>query len=237
MPPLNGQRDLVETLKHAAIFAGLAVDQLAAVARRSRVVRLAAGERLFAHGSPAEAFFLLVRGQLKLYRTSPDGNEIILEVLEPGTTFGETRIFLEHPRYHLSCDALVDSEVIAIDARAFLAVLNQSVETCLLLLRRISERAEHLVDEIDRLALQSSTCRVAGYLLGQLPPGRNEYLLKVPKGVLATRLAIRAETLSRILKHLAEERIVSVSGQNIVHVHSREKLQRLALQAAQVERH
>ncbi len=233
----NGQGDLVETLKDAAIFARLSTEQLAAVARRSRTVKLVAGETLFTHGSPAEALFLLVRGQLKLYRTSPEGNEVIVEVLEPGATFAETRVFVEDPRYHLSCNALVDSEVIAIDAQNFLAVLKQSVETCLLLLRKISERAEHLVNEIDRLALQSSTCRVAGYLLGQLPPGRNEYLLKVPKGVLAGRLAIRAETLSRILKQLAAEGIVSVSGRNLVHVHSREKLQRLALQAAQLERH
>ena len=63
-------------------------------------------------------------------------------------------------------------------------------------------------------------------LLGQLPPRRNEHLLKVPKCLLANRLAIRAETLSRILKQLSKERILSVQG-NLVRVHSREKLQRL----------
>jgi len=236
MHPPNGQRDLVETLKDAAIFARLSTEQLAGVAGRSRTLKLVAGKTLFTHGDPAKALFLLVRGQLKLYRTSPEGQEVIVEVLEPGTTFAETRVFLENPRYHLSCTALVDSEIIAIDAQNFLAVLNQSVETCLLLLRQISERAERLVDEVDRLALQSSTCRVAGYLLGQLPRGRNEFLLKMPKGVLATHLAIRAETLSRILKQLAEAGVVSVHA-NLVRVHSREKLQRLALQAAQLERH
>lgn len=236
MRSVNDHRDLVAALKRATIFNRLSVAQLTALARHSRTIALAAGEVLFQQGTKADALFLLARGQLKLYRISPAGQEIIIEVIEPGTTFGETRVFLKHPRFHLSCAALVDSEVIAVDGKAFLTVLQFSVETCLLLLGEISERAEHLVDEIDRLALQSSTCRVAGYLLGQLPPGRNEYLLKVPKGVLATRLAIRAETLSRILKQLAEEGVVSVSGRNIVHVHSREKLQRLASQAARRER-
>jgi len=232
----NGKGDLVETLKDAAIFARLSTEQLAAVARRSRTVKLVAGETLFTHGSPAEALFLLVRGQLKLYRTSPEGNEVIVEVLEPGATFAETRVFVEDPRYHLSCDALIDSEVIAIDAQNFLAVLRQSVDTCLLLLQRISARAERLVDEVDRLALQSSICRVAGYLLGQLPRGRNEFLLKMSKGVLATHLAIRAETLSRIFKELSDKGVISVHA-NLVRVHSREKLQRLALQSARMERH
>lgn len=152
---------------------------------------------------------------------------MIIEVLEPGATFGETRVFLEDPRFHVSCNALVDSEVVAIEAENFRTVLSQSVDTCLVLLRKLSRHAETLVDEVERLALQNGTSRVAGYLLGQLPPGRNEYVLKVPKGVLATRLAIRAETLSRILKQLSAEGIVSVTSRNIVRVHSREKLQRL----------
>ena len=116
--------------------------------------------------------------------------------------------------------------MIAIDTGAFLDVLAESAETCFLLLRRISERAEQRVEDIGRLALQSGICRVASYLLAQLPPGRDEYLLKVPKGILANRLGIRAETLSRVLKQLRAKGIVSVTGQNIVRVHGREKLRR-----------
>ena len=69
---------------------------------------------------------------------------------------------------------------------------------------------------------------MAGYLLGQLPPGRDEYVLRVTKGVMASRLAIPAETLSRILKQLSAEGVVSVSSRNVVRVHSQEKLRRLA---------
>jgi CRP-like cAMP-binding protein len=54
-------------------------------------------------------------------------------------------------------------------------------------------------------------------------------VLKVSKGVMASRLAIRAETLSRILKQLSDSGAVSIYN-NLVRVHSREKLQRLALQ-------
>lgn len=69
---------------------------------------------------------------------------------------------------------------------------------------------------------------MAGYLLAQLPPGRDEVVLRVTKGIMASRLAIRAEALSRILKQLSADGIVSVSSRNIVRVHSRQKLQRLA---------
>ena len=146
-------------------------------------------------------------------------------------TFGETRIFLEDPHWHLSCAALGDTEVAAVDLPTFLAVLRDSMDTALVLLRRISERAERHVDDIERLALQGGACRVASYLLGQLPPGRSEYRLAVTKGVLATRLGLRAETLSRILRQLSADRIVSVTSRNIVRVPNRQKLQRFVEEA------
>ena len=126
----------------------------------------------------------------------------------------------------MSCAALAEAEVAAVDLPTFLAVLRDSVDTCLLLLRRISERAERHIDDIERLALQGGACRVASYLLGQLPPGRSEYRLTVAKGVLATRLGLRAETLSRILKQLSADGVVSVTSRNIVRVPNRQKLQR-----------
>ena len=226
-PPML--QDLVATLRSAGIFSRLTDAQLLTLARRTRLVSVAAGETLFRHGDKARALYLLVQGQLKLYRASAAGDEVIIDLLEAGTTFGESRVFREDPHFHLSCAALDDAEVAAVDLPTFLAVLHDSVETCLLLLRRISERAERHVEDIDHLALQSGTCRVAGYLLGQLPPGRSEYVLKVTKGVIASRLAIRAETLSRILKQLSDNGAVSIYG-NLVRVHSREKLQRLGLQ-------
>ena len=226
------QQDLLAILGQATIFSRLTHEQLTKLAHRTRLVRLDAGEVLFRRGDKARAVYLLGQGQLKLYRTSADGDEVIVDLLEPGTTFAETRAFLDDPHYHVSCAALVDAEVVAVDLPTFLAVLRDSVETCLLLLQQISARAECRMDDIERLALQSGTCRVAGYLLGQLPPGRDEYALKVTKGVMASRLAIRAETLSRILKQLSAEGVVSVSSRNIVRVHSRQKLQRVAQESA-----
>jgi CRP/FNR family transcriptional regulator, dissimilatory nitrate respiration regulator len=226
--------DLATTLRSATIFSRCSDPRLQTLARRTRLVHLDAGEVLFQRGQKAGAVYLLVHGQLKLYRTSPDGNEVIVDLVDAGSTFAETRAFLGDPHFHLSCAALVNSQVAAVDLAAFLALLHDSVDTCLLLLQRISERAERHIDDIERLALQGGTCRVASYLLGQLPPGRSEYRLTVTKGVLATRLGLRAETLSRVLKQLGAEGIVSVSSGNIVHIPNRQKLRRFIEEAGKV---
>lgn len=225
-PPLPRPQELLALLQQTAIFDRCTDGQLQALVRRTRLVRLDAGEILFRHGDKAKALYLLVHGQLKLYRTSADRDEVIVDLVEPGMTFSETRAFRDDPHFHFSCAALRDAEVAVVDLLTFLAVLRDSAETCLLLLRRISERAERQVDDIDRLALQGGACRVASYLLGQLPPSRSEFVLTVPKGVLAARLGLRAESLSRALLKLRDEGIASVTRGNLVRIPNRQTLQR-----------
>lgn len=219
---------IAQTLEAVELFARLSPEQLARVAARSRLVRLAAEEILFSHGGRADCFFYLVAGQLKLYRLSPEGQEKIIEVIEPGTTFAETRMFLDSPHYHVSCAALTDSEVVGIDSRNFRAVLRESPDTCLLLLSEFSERLDGLINQIDQLTLQNATARVASYLLSGLPNGTTQYLLRTSKGVLASRVSVRPETLSRILRQLAHNGVATVDSHGRVYVHDLEGLRELA---------
>lgn len=226
---------LAETLKDAELFARLSPSQLAQVAARSRLVRLAADEILFSQGGRADCFFYLVAGQLKLYRLSPEGQEKIIEVIEPGTTFAETRVFLDNPRYHLSCAALGDSEVVGVDSRTFRGVLRESPDTCLLLLGELSQRLDGLINQIDQLTLQNAAARVASYLLNRLPRGASQYLLRVPKGVLASRVSVRPETLSRILRQFSHDGIASVDSHGRVYVHDLARLRQAAGASARDE--
>jgi|PlaIllAssembly_1097288.scaffolds.fasta_scaffold107588_1 CRP-like cAMP-binding protein len=225
---MTASQAVVEMLRDAETFARLSPAQLSQVASRARLVRLATDEILFSQGGHADCFFYLVSGQLKLYRLSPEGQEKIIEVIEPGTTFAETRVFLENPRYHLTCSALADSEVIGIDSRNFRAVLRESPDTCLLMLGELSQRLDGLINQIDQLTLQNATTRVAGYVLSRLPRGASQYLLRISKGVLASRVSVRAETLSRILRQLSHDGIVSVDSHGRVYVHDLEKLRKAA---------
>lgn len=225
---MSAPQSIAELLKAADLFADLSPEQIARVASKSRIVRLATEEILFSHGGRADCFFYLVAGQLKLYRLSPEGQEKIFEVIEPGTTFAETRVGLDSPRYHVSCAALTDSEVVGIDSRNFRAVLRDSPDTCLRLLRELSERLEGMVDQIDQLTLRNATARVASYLLCNLPHGASQYVLRTSKGVLASRTSVRPETLSRILRQLAYDGVATVDSRGRVHVHDTARLRALA---------
>jgi len=185
------------------------------VAKGARRLRLAEGESLFGQGDPADRFYLLLGGQMKLYRLSPAGNEKVIEVVTPGSTFAEALMFLDRPHYPVGAQALSAAEVISVDAHDFAAMLRDSVDTCFLLLGDMSQRLRGLLREIDDLSLHSATCRVAGYILAQAPEGDGEFDLKVPKQILASRLSVKPETFSRIIRNLSEQGYIRMDGNRV----------------------
>jgi CRP-like cAMP-binding protein len=75
-----------------------------------------------------------------------------------------------------------------------------------------------LVNQIESLTLQNATYRLVAYLLEEIPRDVRtspEVQLTTPKGVIASRLAIQPETLSRILAKLRQGGLIEVHGNHI----------------------
>ena len=86
--------DQIDELRQAYLFAQADDAHLLALAGSMQDIRLAAGDTLFTHGQPAERFFFLRTGQIKLFRISPEGQEKIIEILHQGQTFAEAVMFM-----------------------------------------------------------------------------------------------------------------------------------------------
>ena len=208
-------RTIIEDLAKGMLFRRLSEIQLLRVAGRAERVRKHDGEFLFKQDDAADRFYLLISGQIKLFRLSSDGDEKVIEVIKPGATFAEALMFLEKPSYPVGAQALVMSEVVSVDARDFVSMLRESVDTCLLLAADLSQRLHGLIREINDLSLHTGTRRVAAYLMHHAPEGCDECVLDLPKQVLASRLSIKPETLSRIFRRLINADLISIQGTRI----------------------
>ena len=102
-------------------------------------------------------------------------------------------------------------------------MLRESVDSCFLLMGSMSYRLRALIREIDALSLDTGTVRTVAYLLHQAPPDRSSFELKVAKSVIASRLSVKPETFSRILKNLHDRKIISIEGRNVT-IHDREAM-------------
>jgi CRP-like cAMP-binding protein len=94
-------------------------------------------------------------------------------------------------------------------------MLHESVDTCFVLLAALSGRLRGLIGEIDNLTLHTATSRVARHLLLKLPAAHRALELDVRKGVLASRLSVKPETFSRVIKNLSDQGVIDVHGNHV----------------------
>jgi CRP/FNR family transcriptional regulator, dissimilatory nitrate respiration regulator len=218
---------MIDQLKENWLFASLTPEQLQRVASHAEHMQLIEGQHLFEQGDEARRFFLILSGQIKLFRLSPDGNEKVIEIFSAGQTFAEALMFHEHSCYPVCASALTDSEVISLHSKDFVSMLRESVDSCFLLMADMSQRLHRLIKEIDDLSLQSGTRRVASYLINLAGLDNDKFELDIPKGVMASRLSLKPETFSRIIKNLHDKNILTVSRRSI-EIHNRKELQAIA---------
>jgi CRP-like cAMP-binding protein len=89
------------------------------------------------------------------------------------------------------------------------------------MLAGLSMRLHSLVEDVETYSLRSSAQRVVGYLLQHCPQqegpceGSFEISLPTSKQVIASRLNLTPETLSRIFHDLSANGLIGVSGKQI----------------------
>lgn len=213
--------DIPGLLSRMPLFSALSPEDLAHMAAATREKRLQKGDRLFQRGDQPKGFFLVVWGQIKLAFTSAQGNEKVVEILGPLQSFGEAVMFLDQP-YPVLGEALADTLVLHIGSGAVFGQIEQDPRFARKLLAGMSIRLHTMVRDVESYALRSSTQRVIGYLL-QLaesvpcaPQGEQAVELPTSKQVIASRLSLTPETLSRIFHELSDAGLISVQGKHIV---------------------
>ncbi len=210
--------DVENELRKHILFSALSDEQLRLIARHSRILHLVEGEILFQQDQPAERFFRLCSGQIKLSRLSLEGTEHVIEVVHPGQPFAEAVLFMKKRVFPVNAEALMPCEVLAVDSASFLQMLYDSRETCFRLMADMSYRLHIFVNEIDNLTLQNATFRLVHYLLQQIVDCQAQTAdveLVTSKQILASRLSIKPETFSRILKSLSQQGLLTVNGRTI----------------------
>jgi len=212
-----------EALNASHLFSGLSDEQIANVRQHSHVTELDEGKSLFCQGDDVICFYLVLEGKIKLFRVSPEGKEKVVDIVAKGETFAEALMFVDQPHYPVNATALTACRVLGINSRHFKTMLRDSIDTCFLLMGCMSFRLRGLIQEIDTLSLNTGTMRIVAYLLQHAPEDNDTFELDIAKSVIASRLSVKPETFSRILKNLHEQKILTISGRKVI-IHDRKAL-------------
>jgi len=104
-----------------------------------RITKRKRGEWVFVLGDPAESIYFLQKGRMKITALSPDGHEVLHEIMGPGEIFGHTSSMLGIPRT-TSAQTLEDSLLCEISRKDFESLLTLHPELSLQLLKSVGRR-------------------------------------------------------------------------------------------------
>jgi len=212
------QRLLDGVIANLPLFWGVAQPKRATLSQRCWSVTAARGATVVERGARLPGILALAYGSLKLVLRRRDGTERVLRLIAALHTFGEPLALLGRSS-HYHAIALQDCKLVVIPTDAVLSLLDADAHFARLLVSALAERNLELHAEIESATLLNGAQRLASYLqqlAGNGAAAANTVRLPISKTLVASRLGLTKETLSRLLRDLVERRVIEVARRDIV---------------------
>ena len=208
--------DDLTLVKAVPLFSQLPAETLDRVLAGASVQPCPRGTVLFHQGDAAAWLHILLEGQVGLLGLSQEGGETVVEILAAGECFIAAAVLTEKP-YLMTAKVLKDARVLLLPGDQLRADLKSNPELATAMLASLSKHFRMLVREVKDLKLKSSAQRLGIYLLGLTPNREGSTIVRLPynKTVIAARVGIRPESLSRIFAALGEIGVV-VRAQDVL---------------------
>lgn len=226
---------IVEAIAAIPLFGSLSAEQIERLAARARMRQLTRAEIVVHKGDQPQGLFVVTSGQIMLTLVSSSGNEKIIELVAAQQAFGEVAL-LTDSAYPFYAQAVRAVSLLFVPRDLVQELLEQSPGFACAMLTSLATRTQNLLQDVETYTQHTSATRVVSYLR-QLCQDNDEpgdsiaVTLPTTKQIIASRLNLSPETLSRILHELSEAKLIAVNGRQI-RIASRERLRSYRLDAA-----
>jgi CRP/FNR family cyclic AMP-dependent transcriptional regulator len=168
----------------------------------STVIRVEQHRDIFSKGEPGDCLYGLLAGRVRIYSTSPEGNEITLNVMEAGDFFGEIAI-LDGRTRTASASAMEHSDLLRIHRDHFLPYLKANPDLILRMLSLLCDRLRWTSSAIEDAVFLSLPARVAKRLLyladHHCRPEQRDITVPISQNDLAKMVGASRETVNKQL--------------------------------------
>ncbi len=212
---------MLDLLGRSPLFKGAELAELEEAIKISRRTKLSRGEFFFHQGEPADSFYVIVEGQVRLSQLTAEGHQVIIHFMGPGDGMGII-VALSAMPYPLSAEAVTDCDALKWDFDSTMELMAQSPRLALSGLRLVGRRFQELQHRYLELATERVERRVARALLRLA----RQTGTKVDKGVLLNLSLSRQDlgemtgttqyTVSRILSGWEQRGLIESGRERII---------------------
>lgn len=209
----------IQFLENHYLFLGLDKTTRKIVFQNAFIKKVSAKSFVFQKNDKATNFYVIYEGSVRLFFSAPDGKEKTVRVFRTGQSFAEAIMFMNRDNYPANAMALTDSTLITFNINDYRQQIIDNPKELLAMLGHFSKHIQGLSAQIEMLSVLSARNRIILYLRQQIPPNTqngDSIVISQPKKDFAEFLAIRHETLSRLLRQLEEEGILQWHQNHLV---------------------
>jgi CRP/FNR family transcriptional regulator len=233
--PANIMDDVVRpspsVLAQIPLFKRVSAEDRLRVVDVSEVKVYERGDRIFEEGEPSDFFVILTAGRVKVYKRTPAGHDVILDLFGPGGLVGAVAVY-EARAYPASAEALESVSCLRIPRAAFFALLEQYPSLVRGLLSSLSHRLVELTARLSELSGARVEVRFARLFvklaeqLGRPEDGAVFIPLHLSRQDLADLTGTTIETTIRVMSRWGKEGLLRTERDGFVLV-DRAKLDEL----------
>jgi CRP/FNR family transcriptional regulator, cyclic AMP receptor protein len=191
-------KDTSQWVRTLPIFEGLGDTVLSLIEKYARYRTAVKDETIFYRGDSADQCYILLSGEVVIVLSSPDGRELIINVMKPQDIFGELALLTGQPR-SANAVARLDSELLVIPRKPFLQAMDLEPHLVRRLLEGVAARLSRTSDFENSLAFLDAEARLAWVLLEL--DSQNEELgyITISQDELAQRAGLIRQTVAQKL--------------------------------------
>lgn len=221
-----------EALRQTTLFRRLSPDDRARVAAVAHVREYDRGERIFSEGDESNFFVTIVQGRIKVFKATPAGKEIILEIFQSGDPLGAVAVY-EGRQFPASAEAVEPSTCLLIPRQPFFALIEQHPSLVRGLLVGLTHRLVELTRRITELTGGRVESRFARLFLkldqqmGVDARGGRFIPMPLSRQELADLTGTTIETCIRIMSRWGKEDVLRTEKDGFV-ILDRDSLETLA---------
>jgi CRP-like cAMP-binding protein len=205
------QLEFIKSIPH---FSGLGQAELDSIRKVIFEKKAERGEILLFEGEPAAALYFVVAGAVKVFKTSADGKEQILQIIRPGESFNDVPVFSGGENL-ASAEAMGAVVLNAIKKTDLENILREYPQVSLNVIQILSQRVQQMVSLVEDLSFRHVTGRVAKILLGYAGDGAGEKP-RLTQQEMAAMIGTAREMVGRSLKNLEDAGTIRMERHRII---------------------
>lgn len=152
-------------LSEVQLFAGLSEADIEAIGHATTMTRCVRGQQILSPDDPPDRIHIIKKGRVRVYRVTPDGKQLTLDIYEKGTILGDMSLLGQDRLPEAYAEALDDGVICTITPDELRRLIERYPVIGVNVIRHLSRRLQVAERELEAMAYQRVDQRLARKLL------------------------------------------------------------------------